>query len=256
MGQGINRLAVFCLNMQKFKRFIPIKKIDKDQRMVFGFASTPDLDSDGEIISLEAMKNALPGYMEFPTIREMHQPKAIGTTKTAEIIDDPKMGKGMWIGAKIVADDAWKLVKEGVLTAFSVAGHVIDKIDNVINAIDLVEISLVDVPANKAATIQVWKRESNPDINKIATALAELTKDSRTVISLSNLLMHLRDIKFTFEMRKKSVVPINRMIEQTKKLIAKEAEEKEPKPIKADTLRIRKIADNLTKIYLVQKKRG
>jgi len=241
--------------MKKFKRFIKITKIDKEQRMVFGFASTPDLDSDGEIISLEAMKNALPSYMEFPTIREMHQPKAIGTTKTAEIIDDPEKGKGMWIGAKIVADDAWKLVKEEVLTAFSIAGHIVEKVENVIKEIDLVEISLVDVPANKAATIQVWKSKSNPEVEKIATALAQLTKDANTVITLSNLLMHLNDIKFTFEIRKKSTAPIVRMIEQTKKLIVKEAKEKESNP-KDRASRVQSIAMSLGKLHLIQKGGG
>lgn len=122
--------------------------------MVYGYASTPDLDSDGEVIKVEAMEKALPNYLKFPTIREMHQPKAIGTTKSAEIDS-----KGMYIGAKIVADDAWKLVKEGVYKAFSIGGNVVKRVGNVIQELDLVEISLVDVPANKSAMIEVWKAD-------------------------------------------------------------------------------------------------
>lgn len=138
----------------KFNRFLPITKIDDEERMVYGYASTPDLDSDGEVIKIDAMERALPAYLKFPTIREMHQPKAIGTTKSAEIDS-----KGMYIGAKIVADDAWKLVKEGVYKAFSIGGNVVKRVGNVIQELDLVEISLVDVPANKSAMIEVWKAD-------------------------------------------------------------------------------------------------
>lgn len=138
----------------KFNRFLPITKIDDEERMVYGYASTPDLDSDGEVIKIDAMERALPQYLKFPTIREMHQPKAIGTTKSAEIDS-----KGMYIGAKIVADDAWKLVKEGVYKAFSIGGNVVKRVGNVIQELDLVEISLVDVPANKSAMIEVWKAD-------------------------------------------------------------------------------------------------
>ena len=155
----------------KFTRFIPIEKVDEDQHMVYGWASTPDLDSDGEVIDLNGLRKALPEYMQFPTIREMHQPKAAGTTLTAEIIDNDVKGKGMWIAAKVVAEDAWKLVKEGVYKGFSVGGRIISKVDNVIKELSLVEISLVDVPANKHAVIEVWKADKQSLKEKIAKVL-------------------------------------------------------------------------------------
>ena len=88
-----------------FTRTSPIHKTDDEQRMVYGFASTPDLDTQGEVVELDALKNALPGYMKFPTIREMHQPKAAGITKQTKILD-----KGLFIGAKIVDNHAWHKV--------------------------------------------------------------------------------------------------------------------------------------------------
>lgn len=138
--------------MKEINKFVPICKIDEDERMVYGFASTPDLDSQGEIVETEALKQALPEYLKFPTIREMHQPKAVGTTKSTEINDN-----GLFIGAKIVDDSAWMKVKEGVFRGFSIGGRVKNMVDNVIKSIDLTEISIVDVPANRGSVITVFK---------------------------------------------------------------------------------------------------
>ena len=240
----------------KFQKHVPITKIDEEKRMVYGFASTPDLDSDGEIISLDALKNALPEYMEFPTLREMHQAKAIGTTKHAEILDDSKKGKGLFIGGKIVADDAWKLVKEGVLKAFSIGGNVIEKVDNVIKSLELVEISLVDVPANKSSVIELWKKESDtkkdPETLKLADALVKLNKDSNTVIMLTELLLHIKNVRFSYKIREKKTAPFDKMIEHIKKLIVVEAEEAEPKEVKRVAGNKEKINNALIKIRISQ----
>jgi len=142
-----------------FNRTVPIQKTDDEQRMVYGFASTPDLDSQGEVVELNALKNALPEYMKFPAIREMHQPKAAGITKETKIDE-----KGLFIGAKIVDNDAWKKVKEGVYRAFSIGGHIKNMVGNVIKDIDLAEISLVDRPANPKAVITVFKRH-DPELH-------------------------------------------------------------------------------------------
>ena len=144
--------------MEQFEKFIKINKINDDQRIVSGYASTPDLDSDGEIVSLEAMMKALPNYMQFPTIRRMHQLDPVGTTLSANIQDD-----GLFISAKIVDDDAWKKIKEGVYKGFSIGGRVVTQVKNVITDLILTEISLVDVPANKQAVITLYKLEKDQD---------------------------------------------------------------------------------------------
>jgi len=138
-----------------FQKFIEITKIDDEERMVFGYASTPTLDSQGEVVSLEAIKGALPEYMRFPTIREMHTTNAVGTTKTAQVDD-----RGLFIGAKVVDDNAWKKVKEGVFRGFSIGGRIKQKIDETIQSLALTEISLVDVPANREAVITLFKSDS------------------------------------------------------------------------------------------------
>lgn len=197
--------------------YVPLAKIDKEKRMVYGFASTPDVDSDGEIIELEAIKRALPDYMQFPTLREMHQAKAVGTVKSGEIKEDDGK-KGLYIGAKVVSNEAWELVKEGVYRGFSIGGDVIRRVGNVIKELNLVEISLVDVPANKAAKIEVWKGSKDMDI----------TKDASGISSLTSLMNHCRDCIYMMEYNKKDASKLKKILEDIKKLIGKEAAEAEP----------------------------
>lgn len=183
--------------------------------MVYGFASTPDLDSDGEIIKLEALEKALPEYMKFPTIREMHMAKPAGKTVSAEIRD--KGQKGLYIGAKIVTDEAWNLVKEGVYKAFSIGGNVISKVGNVIQELELVEISLVDVPANKAAVIEVWKSNGDP----------QMIKNANTAYSLADIMIRIKDTISYYEWLGKDTKKLSKILEQIKEQLAVEATETE-----------------------------
>jgi HK97 family phage prohead protease len=146
--------------------YAPIQKIDDEQRMVFGYASTEALDSQGEIVKREAVEAALPGYMRFANIREMHQLSAVGIAKEADIDE-----RGLYLAAKVVDQEAWRKVKEGVYKGFSIGGSVVTRDPqnrNLITAIDLSEISLVDRPANPEAVIDLYKRNDDEDIMNFA----------------------------------------------------------------------------------------
>lgn len=141
--------------MNDFSRFLSICKIDDDQRMVWGYATTPALDIDGEMITLAAVKNALPDYMAWGNIREMHQPSAVGIAKEATMDD-----KGLWLGAHVVDDDAWAKVKAKVYKGFSIGGNATKRTGNIIEEMNLIEISLVDRPANPECRIEIVKGAS------------------------------------------------------------------------------------------------
>ena len=137
------------------KIFVPIAKLDDEQRMVYGYATTEALDAQGEIIKREAIEAALPHYMRFANIREMHQLSAVGVAKEAEFDE-----KGLYLKAKVVDDEAWAKVKEGVYKGFSIGGRVTerDRLDKkLITGVELNEISLVDRPANPEALIDAYK---------------------------------------------------------------------------------------------------
>lgn len=138
--------------------FVPLEKHDDEKRLAIGYASTPTLDSQGEIVKREAVEAALPDYMRFANVREMHQPSAVGVAKEAEIDD-----RGLYLGAKIIDSDAWQKVVEGVYKGFSIGGRVTarDPSDRrQITGLQLTEISVVDRPANPDAVFDCWKRSA------------------------------------------------------------------------------------------------
>ena len=54
---------------------------------VHGIATSETVDDQGEIVRADAIRAALPDYMRFPALREMHQLSAAGTMLEAEVGD-------------------------------------------------------------------------------------------------------------------------------------------------------------------------
>lgn len=160
------------------KFFAEIRKVDEEKRMVYGYATTEALDSQGEVIKLDAVKDAWGDYMKFANVREMHQPSAVGIVKEYSFDD-----KGVEIGAKVVDDDAWAKVKEKVYKGFSIGGKKLEKMGEEVTRLMLTEISLVDRPANPEAMISMFKRDESAEPPKektpeeIAKAAAEKAID-------------------------------------------------------------------------------
>lgn len=134
--------------------YVPLNKVDAEKREVSGYATTEAMDSQGEVVKLDAVERALGDYMKWANIREMHSSSAVGVTKNA-ILDE----KGLYITAKIVDDQAWAKVTEGVYKGFSIGGRKLLQKGKEILDLMLTEISLVDRPANPEAVIDVWKRD-------------------------------------------------------------------------------------------------
>ena len=142
-----------------------------------GIASAPSRDCDGEIITREAMSAALPEFLNtFPSLRVMHQPVAAGTV-TAATMDDE--GRTI-ITATVVAEEPVRLVKAGVLRALSIGGKVERRNaadPSIIEALRLVEISLVDSPSHPEAVISTVKGEELA--HRAALAAVEMVKGAQ-----------------------------------------------------------------------------
>ena len=122
---------------------------------VWGYASSEAVDSDGETVTAEAMKAAIPDYMKWGAVREMHQPSAAGTAIECRVEDD---GRTLF-GAHIVDSEAVKRCRR-TSKGFSIGGKVTSRDElnkSIIKGLKLVEISLVDRPANPEAVITVCK---------------------------------------------------------------------------------------------------
>jgi hypothetical protein len=136
--------------------FAEIHKVDEEQRTVFGYASTDCRDRQGEIVTRDAIAKALPDYMLWKNVREMHQPSAVGRAIEANMDE-----KGLYFGAYVADDRAWKKVKDKVYKGFSIGGRVLARDPNdktIVTGVMITEISLVDRPANPEAKFDWFKR--------------------------------------------------------------------------------------------------
>jgi len=126
---------------------------DDGSLMVSGIASTEAVDADGEVVTAEAMRKALPSYLQCGTVREMHQPIAAGRPISAFVDDDGKTH----FTAKIVDKNTVQKIKEGVLKGFSIGGKLIKRAGNKITELVLKEISVVDLPNNPESFFEIVK---------------------------------------------------------------------------------------------------
>lgn len=162
---------------------------------VAGIASSEAKDSDGEIIKASAIKAAIPDFMTFGALREMHQNIAAGTTLALEVLDSGVTH----IEALVVDPVSIKKVLTGVLKGFSIGGKVTkrnDKQRNIIEGITLTEISLVDRPANPDSVIQLYKSETigdEPD-NEGEEMDTEIKTPERTEETMEKSLYSISDL--------------------------------------------------------------
>jgi len=143
--------------------YIPFTtKGDESQRIVEGYVSSPAIDCDEQIVDQEWLKGELPAWLaQFGNIREQHNPlRAVGKAQTVDVLAQP----GPYLAARIVDDDAWRKVQAGVYNGFSV-GIKAPRIvydgtakNGRIAGGKLIEISIVDRPANDAARFVLLKR--------------------------------------------------------------------------------------------------
>ena len=125
---------------------------------VKGLATDDTLDLDQQICDPEWLSKAMPKWMEIGNIREMHASKAVGKATEME-----QTGTGFVVTAKVVDPQAAMMVEEGIYTGFSIGiknARVIK--DNKapggrICSGSVVELSLVDRPANPSCVIEIAK---------------------------------------------------------------------------------------------------
>jgi phage head maturation protease len=162
-------------NKKVYAEIAKTEQQDDGTVKVWGYASTGAEDSDGEVITPDCMKAALPDYMAWGNVREMHDStKAAGVAIEANVGDDGKT----WFGAHVIDTEACKKVNAGVYKGFSIGGKVTarDTMNKtIIKGIKLYEVSLVDRPANPEAVFTMVKaqRTDDDELDDVATLLDE-----------------------------------------------------------------------------------
>ena len=156
---------------------LTVKRGDDGYMRVKGLATDATLDLDEQICDPEWLKTAMPEWFKIGNIREMHQSKAIGKAMEMEA-----SGSGFVVEAKIVDAEAARLVSEGIYTGFSVGikGARVEKSADapggMIRSGKIVEVSLVDRPANPSCVIELAKSVKGELVK--GSAMADIEKDA------------------------------------------------------------------------------
>ena len=149
--------------------FLPLAKVDLDQRLVTGVATAETPDRSDEIFDYASSKPyfekwsaeaaAASGGKSLGAVRAMHGSVAAGKLTHIAFDDDAKR---IAVCAKIVDDDEWRKVQEGVYTGFSQGGRYVKRWADPDTGLTRYtaephEISLVDLPCVPDATFDVVK---------------------------------------------------------------------------------------------------
>ncbi len=167
---------------QALRVFVPITKIDEEQRLVYGVLAEEAVDKSGEIFDYESskpnvakwsdsFKSATAATGQEPSagnLRVMHGGKAAGKFVSVEFDDATKT---VPVCAKVVDDDEWAKTREGVYTGFSIGGGYAKRwkdeaTGKVRYTASLAEGSLVDNPCMYGATFTAIKAEGAEELRK------------------------------------------------------------------------------------------
>ena len=140
---------------------LPTKNDIIDSITIEGYASTNDIDRHGDIVPTSVWEAGMQNYLKNPVILAYHEHCEPIGRMVEHRIDE----KGLWIKARIsaAAEDVFSLVKDGVLTAFSIGFRIVDAEYNsaaelfVVKELELHEISVVSVPANQNTIFSLSK---------------------------------------------------------------------------------------------------
>jgi hypothetical protein len=116
-------------NDKQVRLSMPIAKVDRDNRLVSGFATLDNVDTQGDVVLSEASQRAFARARG--NLREMHQPVAVGKIvdfREDEFFDGNKFYRGIFVTAYVSkgAESTWEKVIDGTLTGFSIGGDITD----------------------------------------------------------------------------------------------------------------------------------
>lgn len=154
---------VFHLDSQFIKE-LPTADEAIDSIFISGYASSTNVDRSNDVIPSSVWEAGIANYKKNPVILAYHDhDDPIG--RMTEYKVDPQ---GLWIKARIsAAAEVFNLIKDGVLTAFSVGFRVLDAEYNsttelfVIKELELLEISVVSIPCNQDTVFSLSKAFDN-----------------------------------------------------------------------------------------------
>lgn len=92
-------------------------------RKIKGCAHFPSVDKENELILSEAIKKALPQYMQHPILHVQHTERPVGTVTIAEIDAEGALQIEGFIFDTPDTNDVWSDIESGKLNKFSIFGR-------------------------------------------------------------------------------------------------------------------------------------
>lgn len=193
---------------EQIAMFIPITKVNEQRREVWGWAAIEEPDNSDEILDYESSKphfldwsnraQKRSGGKSLGNVRSMHQNVAAG--KLIELRPDD-VSKGFYVGAKIIDDNEWKKVEQGVYTGFSVGGSYLKRWNDFRNPGKMrytakpTELSIVDSPCIPSATFEMLKMDGSKALRKFQPTQGKnmIKVVSRTILVKYDESEHPRD---------------------------------------------------------------
>jgi len=151
-----------------FQNSVTKTEENKGDWIVWGYASTFDVDTGNDQITKDALLGAKNDFVKYSTVLFNHD----SNRPIGKVIDTEVDDKGLLI--KVILSktekDIWTKVTEGIISKWSISGRVIEEeqISNgvyQINKIKFVEVSLVSVPANNEAVAVDAYTSKNQNMN-------------------------------------------------------------------------------------------
>lgn len=183
----------------------PITKMEETpdgDLLIYGKATDGSVDSDDQIVDAEWSGKALQEWLKTGgNVRVQHSPNLYPAGNGVEV-DVDKNGSH-WVKSLIVEDTAKKLVKKGVLRAYSVGiakprivrdasargGRIVDG--------QIAELSLVDRPANKNCGFTLCKSDASGDPHAINKMFGTVPTNGAAVTTVAPEEMVTATVSFT-----------------------------------------------------------
>jgi HK97 family phage prohead protease/HK97 family phage major capsid protein len=192
-----------------------------------GYASTTDIDRQGDVVPVSVWEKGIQNYLKNPVILAYHD----HSEPVGRMVEHRIDGKGLWIKARIssAASEVFNLVKDGVLTAFSIGFRIVDAEYNsaaelfVVKELELHEISVVSVPANQNTLFSLSKAFDTAE--EFKSFKMQFAPDSESAKGLESSTEASSEVKKEWKMDPKQLEQLladtaSKAAEQTAKAIA------------------------------------
>jgi len=166
-----------------FDAALEIKGLSEDDRIIEGYANTKHLDRMNDVIDPKAFEDSLDYFLQHGVILYGHNPwEPIGRPLDGKInskgfLLKAQIAKGL--GPDDIVEKSWNLIRQRVLRAFSVGFRILpngielsgedgdEHRARIIKALELYEVSVVTVPANRESIFSLAKSVAVPNSHNV-----------------------------------------------------------------------------------------